>query len=101
MRFDVTWNEIGGRRRTTLLHWLRTVHSPASLAKAEIWLGGQATYLDMARRWDTMEPHQRQQAWDQLQALYRAAAYDSRPYCVKCGTCCSNAGPTLYAGDQG
>lgn len=100
MRFDSTWNEIGGRRRTALLHWLRTVHSPASLAKAEIWLGGQAAYLDVARHWDTMEHDQRQQAWDQLQALYRAAAYASRPYCVQCGTCCSNAGPTLYAGDQ-
>jgi Fe-S-cluster containining protein len=47
-----------------------------------------------------MTPDQRKQAWDHLQALYRAAAYASRPYCVQCGTCCSNAGPTLYAGDQ-
>jgi len=101
MRFDLTWSELTGRRKQALLHWLRTVHSPASLAKAEIWLGGQAAYLDIRQRWDGMEPHERQRGWDQLQALYRAAAYASRPYCVQCGTCCSNAGPTLYAGDEG
>jgi len=78
MRFDLTWSELTGRRKQALLHWLRTVHSPASLAKAEIWLGGQAAYLDIRQRWDGMEPHERQRGWDQLQALYRAAAYASR-----------------------
>ncbi len=101
MRFDTTWTEMTGRRRTALLHWLRTVRSPASLAKAEIWLGEQASYLDLRQRWDAMGPEQRAPAWEQLQALYRAAAYASRPYCVMCGQCCRNAGPTLYAGDQG
>ncbi len=101
MDLDVSWEKMVTARKARLVTWMRAVGSRASVAKAEAWLGKQPTYLDLAARWDGLGPRERDAAWEQLIELYRAAAYATRPYCVRCGTCCSNAGPTLYAGDEG
>lgn len=100
MQTDLTWNELLTQRRSRLLFWLRQVKSGASVARAEIWLGGQANFLGIAQRWDALTATQRQQQLPELEALFRSAAYSTRPHCLRCGTCCSNAGPTLYAGDE-
>ncbi len=101
MDLDLSWEKMTSSRRARLVSWMRAVGSRASLAKAEAWLGEQPSYLDLADRWDGLGPRERDAAWQELIALYRAAAYSTRPHCIRCGTCCSNAGPTLYAGDEG
>ncbi len=100
MQTDLTWNELTTQRRSRLLFWLRQVKSGASVARAEIWLGEQPHFLGMAQRWDTLAQAQRQQLLPELEALFRSAAYSTRPHCIRCGECCGNAGPTLYAGDE-
>ena len=101
MDLDVSWEKMKTTRRARLVTWMRAVGSRASVAKAEAWLGEQPFYLVLVERWDRMGKAERDEAWKQLIALYRAAAYATRPYCIRCGTCCGNAGPTLYAGDEG
>jgi Fe-S-cluster containining protein len=101
MELDVSWNRMVSSRRARLVSWMRAVGSKASLARAEAWLGEQPSYLDLAARWDGLGARERDEAWHELIALYRAAAYSTRPHCIRCGTCCENAGPTLYAGDEG
>lgn len=100
MDLDVSWDKMKTTRRARLVTWMRAVGSRASVAKAEAWLGEQPFYLALVERWDRMGRAERDEAWKQLIDLYRAAAYATRPYCVRCGTCCGNAGPTLYAGDE-
>lgn len=94
------WNRIATGRRARIVYWLRAVGSKASVAQAEIWLGKQPSYIDIAERWDGLGEKQREEAAGQLAALFRAAAYATRPFCIRCGGCCRNAGPTLYPGDE-
>ena len=101
MDLDVSWEKMATARKARLVTWMRSVGSRASVAKAEAWLGEQPFYLVLAKRWNDLGPAERNEAWKQLIELYRSAAYATRPYCIRCGTCCSNAGPTLYAGDEG
>lgn len=101
MDLDVSWGKLTTTRRARLASWLRAVGSSSSVSKAEIWLGRQPEYLALAERWDELARRERDAAWEQLSALFRAAAYSTRPHCIRCGTCCGNAGPTLYAGDEG
>ena len=74
--------------------------SRASVAKAEIWLGQQPAYVNIACTWDVITAPRREAAARELALLFRAAAYATRPFCVRCGDCCKNAGPTLFPGDE-
>ena len=96
-----SWNRITTGRRARIAYWLRAVGSKASVAQAEIWLGKQPSYIDLAERWDGLDEAHREDAARHLAALFRAAAYATRPFCIRCGNCCRNAGPTLYPGDEG
>jgi len=96
-----SWSQFQTARRARIAYWLRAVGSRASVAQAEIWLGEQPSYIDIARRWDGLDDGQREEAAKQLAALFRAAAYATRPFCIRCGNCCRNAAPTLYPGDEG
>lgn len=95
-----TWTDIAPGRKAQIARWLRAVGSRASVAKAEIWLGQQPAYVNIARTWDGMTTAQREEAARELALLFRAAAYATRPFCVRCGDCCKNAGPTLFPGDE-
>ncbi len=101
MDVDRSWDELTGARKTRMALWLRTVGSSASVARAEIALGEVPEYLALARTWDRMTPARRRRRLDDLEAMFRAAAYATRPFCIRCGACCTNAGPTLYPGDEG
>ena len=100
MAEQTSWKSIETARKTRIAHWLRNVGSRASVAQAELWLGKQPAYRAIAEQWDDMGPGEREAALGQLTALFRAAAYATRPFCIRCGACCSNAGPTLYPGDE-
>ena len=100
MSETATWKQIEKARKRQIAHWLRAVGSRASVAQAEIWLGQQAAYMAIAQDWDSWDTAHRETAAKELAALYRAAAYATRPFCLKCGACCKNSGPTLYPGDE-
>ncbi len=37
--------------------------------------------------------------WNQIRERLIKAAYTTRPYCIRCGQCCSTGSPTLLAED--
>ena len=100
MSATATWKQLEGTRKRQIVHWLRNVGSRASVAQAEIWLGQQAAYVAIAQDWDGWDKPRREQAARELAGLFRAAAYATRPFCLECGACCANSGPTLYPGDE-
>jgi Fe-S-cluster containining protein len=100
MSATATWKQLEGARKRQIVHWLRAVGSRASVAQAEIWLGQQAAYVAIAQDWDRWGEARREQAAKELVGQFRAAAYATRPFCLSCGSCCRNSGPTLYPGDE-
>ncbi len=100
MSAQATWKQLEGARKRQIVHWLRVVSSRASVAQAEIWLGQQAAFVAIAQDWDGWGTPRREQAAQELAGLFRAAAYATRPFCLKCGACCANSGPTLFPGDE-
>ncbi len=96
-----TWDELAPARRARIAYWLRAVDSEATLAEVEIKLAEQPAYRALAARWDDLSEHERVSTGArQLDELFKQAAYATRPYCRRCGTCCRKAGPTLYPGDE-
>jgi len=95
-----SWQQLASARRAHLARWLGAVHSRATVEQAEAWLARQPAYASLAASWNDIDDEERAEATAELDKLYRKAAYASRPYCVRCGTCCLGAGPTLYQGDE-
>lgn len=46
------------------------------------------------------ETRNQEEIWKQVRELLLKAAYATRPYCVKCGECCSKGSPTLTVDDM-
>jgi Fe-S-cluster containining protein len=45
------------------------------------------------------ESRSQEEIWKQVKEVLLKAAYDTRPYCIKCGECCSKGSPTLTLDD--
>ncbi len=97
---NTAWDELAPLREVRLKHWLQAVGSETPVVEARQLLREQDGYRDLARRWETLEPHEHEAAGAQLDELMRVTAYSTRPFCVHCGRCCRNAGPTLFPGDE-
>ena len=100
MGMDETWEQLAPLRELRLAYWVRAVGSRAAMAEARLRLEQQPAFEELARRWDTLEAGERMAAATELEQLLRASAYATRPFCLRCGRCCKNAGPTLYPGDE-
>lgn len=94
------WTVLAPLRQARIRFWLEAVHSRAAVADVEAALERMPAYQQLADDWDGFGPPEKESAAQQLDALFRQAAYATRPYCVRCGTCCHNAGPTLHGGDE-
>jgi Fe-S-cluster containining protein len=53
----------------------------------------------LARKTDGTDHRTDEQIWMQVKERIHKAAYDSRPYCIGCGTCCTVGSPTLLKDD--
>jgi Fe-S-cluster containining protein len=80
--------------------WLQAVSSPAPVEHLEAVLEADAEYREIAAGWSELADEDRSRTAAQLDELFRREAYRTRPFCVRCGQCCTNAGPTLYPGDE-
>lgn len=49
---------------------------------------------------ESEETRTQEEIWKQVRERLLEAAYATRPYCVKCGECCSNGSPTLSTDDM-
>jgi Fe-S-cluster containining protein len=85
--------------RKALEAMLRDIHSPASLA--EVWPGVVAAKAcrELLRNWSVWKPAERETGWGKAAGVIEKAAYATRPYCLRCGTCCRKGSPSLVWDD--
>jgi Fe-S-cluster containining protein len=95
-----SWDELAPLRRGRIRFWLQAVGSSAPIEHVETYLERELDYAEIADRWGDLGTAGRESAAARLDELFRNAAYATRPYCLRCGQCCANAGPTLYQGDE-
>jgi Fe-S-cluster containining protein len=56
-------------------------------------------YQNLENTWDILNPQARTREWRLLMSHLVDHAYLSRPYCVRCGECCLQGGPSLHLED--
>ena len=56
-------------------------------------------YQDFKNSWETISPEERSRKWQQQLELIVQTVYASRPYCLRCGDCCSRVSPSLHPED--
>ena len=93
------WADLRQAWRDHLRYFLNQVSSHAPLEAALILAGEDPEFQRIQEAWDTMDLEARKAASEYLDELARKTAYQTRPYCQRCGTCCENSGPTLYLED--
>jgi Fe-S-cluster containining protein/anti-sigma regulatory factor (Ser/Thr protein kinase) len=60
-----------------------------------------SSYQDIKNSWEDLAPEERAVKWkEQLERIVQTA-YSSRPYCLRCGECCSRVSPSLHFEDLG
>jgi Fe-S-cluster containining protein len=60
-----------------------------------------SSYQDIKNSWEDLAPGERTEKWkEQLERIVKIA-YSSRPYCLRCGECCSRVSPSLHFEDLG
>lgn len=85
--------------RQALRKILAEIQSPASFESVWIGVSGARTYRALLRHWENWNRKQRVNGWEGLARVVEKAAYATRPYCLKCGTCCRKGSPSLYRDD--
>lgn len=85
--------------RHALETMLKDIGSPA--VAEEVWgrVAADDVFCRLIRKWDDWAAPERQQAWEELSRVLEKAAYATRPYCLRCGTCCRKGSPSLYRED--
>ena len=80
-------------------------------ARSALWQVGSSTDPDtliegvteeieaLAPRPDGEESRSDEEIKKQVSECLLKAAYATRPYCIRCGTCCAKGSPTLTVGD--
>ena len=89
--------EIQARR--ALREILAEIQSPAAFEFVWIEVSGSRTYRALHKHWENRNRKQRVNGWEGLARVVEKAAYGTRPYCIKCGTCCRKGSPSLYRDD--
>ena len=54
---------------------------------------------DLGPRSEDTETRTQEEIWAQVRSRLLKAAYETRPYCIKCGECCIKGSPTLDVED--
>jgi len=83
----------------TLKQFLADISSPSQVE--EVWpqLKGHSLYQYYASKWTSLSPRKRRKAWEKIARLIEKIGYATRPYCLRCGTCCRKGSPALYLED--
>ncbi len=56
-------------------------------------------YQDFLNSWEDISPEERSRKWKQQLELIVQTVYATRPYCLRCGDCCSRVSPSLHPED--
>jgi Fe-S-cluster containining protein len=79
----------------TILSEVGSSTDPETLVKQAL-----AELEALAPRDNGQENRSEEEIWTQVRELLLKAAYATRPYCIRCGTCCTKGSPTLLEGDM-
>jgi Fe-S-cluster containining protein len=92
-------DEAEGLVREALAKILEEIHSPASLPAVWPQVASSPAFREVTLRWDRWTSEERHQGWEKISRVLERAAYASRPYCLRCGSCCRKGSPSLYRND--
>ena len=81
--------------RQALREILLAIHSPAAFESVWIEVSGSGPYWELLNYWENWNWKQRVNGWEGFARVVGKAAYATRPYCLKCGTCCRKGSPSL------
>jgi len=56
-------------------------------------------FQELKNSWEDLTPGERTEKWQKQLDLIVQAVYSSRPYCMRCGDCCSRVSPSLHHED--
>ena len=91
--------ELEAHARQALREFLLEIQSPAAFESVWIEVSGSEPYRRLLNHWEDWNRKQRANGWEGLARRVEKAAYATRPYCLKCGTCCRKGSPSLYQED--
>ncbi|RPH89991.1 MAG: YkgJ family cysteine cluster protein [Desulfobacteraceae bacterium] len=91
--------ELEAHARQALREILLEIQSPAAFDSVWIEVSGSEPYKRLLNHWEPWNRKQRANGWEGLARRVEKAAYATRPYCLKCGTCCRKGSPSLYPED--
>ena len=97
--FEGPATELETQARRALREILLEIQSPAVFESVWIEVSGSRTYEKLLKHWESWNRTQRVNGWEGLARVVEKAAYATRPYCLKCGTCCRKGSPSLYPED--
>ena len=97
--FEGPATELETQARRALREILLEIQSPAAFESVWIEVSGSRTYRNVLKHWENWNRKQRLNGWEGLARMVEKAAYTTRPYCLKCGTCCRKGSPSLYPED--
>ncbi|MBN2242458.1 MAG: YkgJ family cysteine cluster protein [Acidobacteria bacterium] len=60
---------------------------------------GRSLYQDFRDCWEDLAPEERSRKWRLQMEHIVQTAYACRPYCLRCGDCCSRVSPSLHPED--
>jgi Fe-S-cluster containining protein len=87
--------------KQSLEQMLKEIHSPSTLEEAWSEMQGKGIYQNLITHWPDWNKAHRESRWEALCRELEKTAYDTRPFCLRCGECCQKGSPTLYADDLG
>lgn len=97
--FEGPATELETQARRALREILLEIQSPAVFESVWIEVSGSWIYEKSLKHWENWNRTQRVNGWEGLARVVEKAAYATRPYCIKCGTCCRKGSPSLYPED--
>lgn len=83
-----------------LNEFLSLLHVPDNFNKGLNLLCKTLEYKNIFDKWEELDNVKRYKTWEIFIEIVRKTAYQTRPYCVRCGECCMQSGPSLYQRDM-
>ena len=85
--------------REALKKLLQDIQSPVPPETVWPQVSSTPTFRELIIRWDRWTAQDRRKGWEKMSRILEQAAYATRPYCLRCGTCCRKGSPSLYRDD--
>jgi len=92
--------EVASLTRQLLEQMLEEIHSPTRID--DLWpvVESESRFKEMRQHWSGWKKPFRERQWEAWCRDMEKMAYNTRPYCLRCGECCQKGSPTLYIEDQ-